>query len=188
MRRFGFTARSSASLLARRRAREFSPQAKTRRNKGEGRAAVAASFWLGWHKFFRALLPRCVGSVSPPEDLQARLQGAGRVNFRHRRKPGEIIPQDKLISNNRNCREPQRQQSQTSKSLLHVPFSVSNVDQRCFANDYRIRQKLFMNDCKKLCCYVRPHRTCVNKIFCFIHMFGNTVSGLCPKLTQIIRK
>ena len=51
-------------------------------------AAVAASFWLEWHKFFRALLPQCIGSVSPPEDLQARLQGAERVNFRHRRKPG----------------------------------------------------------------------------------------------------
>ena len=35
------------------------------------------------------MAPRCVGSVSPPEALQARLQGAGRVNFRRRRKSGE---------------------------------------------------------------------------------------------------
>ena len=101
---------------------------------------------------------------------------------------GEISPQDNLISDNRDYREPQRKQSQISKSLLHILFSVSNVDQRRFANDYRIRQKLFTNDCKKLCCYVRPHRTCVNKIFCFIHMLGNAVSGLCPKLMQIIGK
>ena len=69
---------------------------------------------------------------------------------------------------------------------LHAPLPVSNVDQRRFADGHRIRQKLFMNDCQKLRFYIRPHRACVNEIFCFIHMLGNAVLGLYPKLAQII--
>ena len=34
---------------------------------------------------------KCVGSHSPPEDLQARLQGVGRVNLRQRRIPGDTF-------------------------------------------------------------------------------------------------
>ena len=33
---------------------------------------------------------KCVGSHSPPEDLQARLQGVGRVNLRQRRISGGV--------------------------------------------------------------------------------------------------
>ena len=33
---------------------------------------------------------KCVGSHSPPGDLQARLQGVGRVNLRNRRISGGV--------------------------------------------------------------------------------------------------
>ena len=35
---------------------------------------------------------KCVGSHSPPADLQARLQGAGRANLRQRRRSGKLLP------------------------------------------------------------------------------------------------
>ena len=47
----------------------------------------AAFVLVGVAVLFRPSAAWRVGSVSPPEDLQARLQGAGRGNFRHRRIP-----------------------------------------------------------------------------------------------------
>ena len=57
------------------------------------KATLRGGFSVGWGS---TVLPgicacrKCVGSHSPPGDLQARLQGAGRVNLRQRRISGGV--------------------------------------------------------------------------------------------------
>ena len=55
----------------------------------KARHAACLFCWLGWCKCARARARACAGSHSPPEDLQACLQGAGRANLRQRRIPSK---------------------------------------------------------------------------------------------------
>lgn len=73
--------------------------------------------------------------------------------------------------------------------ISYEPKTASiDIDQRCLTNHNRIRQKILVHDGKELRFYIRSHSPYMYEIFCIIHVLGNAIFSLCPKLAKIIEK
>ena len=98
---FTFTARKSASSLARRRARESSPRRIPNYPKSSEKAVAPRGchccFLIGVAKTEQSLARKRAGSHSPPVGLRARSQDAGRVNLRRRRIPNYPKLSEKFV-------------------------------------------------------------------------------------------